>query len=409
MPRVLFERHVGWVFCTLAINSLGGCGVGIVSGDEEAECTTTRCMELGKNCGEMVIDGCGVIRCGDCEAPATCGGGDTPNVCGSEECNPSWECETPLNGNEEDHCGNRRPNPICDPPSPCGNGVKDPGEFCDRQGNVGCNGTTPICRQDCGQCIGPAATLLWDGSFDGDERRTGVHSFVDPDGSYSSYACLPQPDSFAVVEAKTLPGARAGYAGKFHVGVGSAYLCNGNQHNIILSDTPLIPQTYDDVWYGFSMMYDLSWAPAGGPTNHLGFSAGLGEVYLNTPPLYPNTGLNYQAFGSTTAYYLKLNKVFYTADTYTQTPGYWYDYLWHVKWTEGKDGFLDVYIRPPGASEYSLWKSKTNIQTVPTNPFDTYFYGIRVGIYRKADATTAQTLYVMNPKIGRARAAVEFF
>jgi hypothetical protein len=45
-------------------------------------CTPLTCAKVGANCGQ-VADGCGgVLSCGNCIAPQTCGGGGTANVCG---------------------------------------------------------------------------------------------------------------------------------------------------------------------------------------------------------------------------------------------------------------------------------------------------------------------------------------
>ena len=46
-------------------------------------CTPTTCAAAGAGCGSL-SDGCGnTLNCGSCTAPATCGGGGTPNVCGT--------------------------------------------------------------------------------------------------------------------------------------------------------------------------------------------------------------------------------------------------------------------------------------------------------------------------------------
>jgi hypothetical protein len=40
-------------------------------------------MDAGANCGTLA-DGCGgLLNCGACTAPDTCGGGGLANVCGS--------------------------------------------------------------------------------------------------------------------------------------------------------------------------------------------------------------------------------------------------------------------------------------------------------------------------------------
>ncbi len=63
-------------------------------GDSEAGhrpigiCVPRTCIELGANCGPMG-DGCGgLLQCGNCTAPQTCGGGDAGSVCGGGGCTP---------------------------------------------------------------------------------------------------------------------------------------------------------------------------------------------------------------------------------------------------------------------------------------------------------------------------------
>jgi hypothetical protein len=60
----------------------GICGAGIDGGTDG--CTPRTCAELGFECGPAA-DGCGnpiLGGCGTCTAPQTCGGGGQPNVCG---------------------------------------------------------------------------------------------------------------------------------------------------------------------------------------------------------------------------------------------------------------------------------------------------------------------------------------
>lgn len=73
-----------WIFCAATTISLGGC-----SAEVAALCDAARCREQGKNCGGMVVQGCGVVQCGQCLAGETCGGGGTPNVCGVGSCTPT--------------------------------------------------------------------------------------------------------------------------------------------------------------------------------------------------------------------------------------------------------------------------------------------------------------------------------
>jgi hypothetical protein len=52
-------------------------------------CTPKTCTQLGDNCG-TVGDGCGgTLNCGTCSGSQTCGGGGTPNHCGSGSCTPT--------------------------------------------------------------------------------------------------------------------------------------------------------------------------------------------------------------------------------------------------------------------------------------------------------------------------------
>jgi hypothetical protein len=58
------------------------CGGGGVSGQCGGGCTPRTCAQANANCG-LVGDGCGgTIDCGSCSPPDTCGGGGAPNRCG---------------------------------------------------------------------------------------------------------------------------------------------------------------------------------------------------------------------------------------------------------------------------------------------------------------------------------------
>src|SRR5207249_1394842 len=55
-------------------------------------CAPATCAALGASCGQ-VPDGCGgVLWCGECAEPETCGGGGAANACGLGTCAPA-SCE----------------------------------------------------------------------------------------------------------------------------------------------------------------------------------------------------------------------------------------------------------------------------------------------------------------------------
>jgi len=105
--------------CT-APETCGGGGTPNVCGNY---CTRTTCGAVGANCG-IIADGCGgTLDCGDCTAPAVCGGGGTPNICGSPACTPrscadaGAEC-----GAVSDGCGGTISCGSCEAPMVCGGG-----------------------------------------------------------------------------------------------------------------------------------------------------------------------------------------------------------------------------------------------------------------------------------------------
>ncbi len=85
-------------------------------------CQKHTCAGDDAECGS-IPDGCGgTLDCGTCTAPETCGGGGTPNVCGSA-CSPRTCADAGAScGSIDDGCGETRDCGTCAAPETCGGG-----------------------------------------------------------------------------------------------------------------------------------------------------------------------------------------------------------------------------------------------------------------------------------------------
>jgi hypothetical protein len=104
------------------------------------QCVPKTCTELSANCGPMG-DGCGgVIQCGNCQAPETCGGGGKLSNCGgNNSCVPKTCADWGENcGPASDGCGGEIQCGICTAPATCGGG----GTASSCGGTSGCVPTT---------------------------------------------------------------------------------------------------------------------------------------------------------------------------------------------------------------------------------------------------------------------------
>jgi hypothetical protein len=112
----------------LALTALLGAGCSDDSSgtpkQDAAPCVPTTCTAQNKNCGSMP-DGCGgVLTCGDCTTPETCGGGGAANVCGTgATCTPTT-CSTKGKncGGISDDCADVINCGTCQAPQSCGAG-----------------------------------------------------------------------------------------------------------------------------------------------------------------------------------------------------------------------------------------------------------------------------------------------
>ena len=96
------------------------CGGGGVANQCGSSCVPATTCPAGQNCG-TASDGCGgMIACGTCTAPATCGGGGVANQCGSS-CMPLRFCPTGQDcGTAPDGCGGTLDCGACTAPETCG-------------------------------------------------------------------------------------------------------------------------------------------------------------------------------------------------------------------------------------------------------------------------------------------------
>ena len=108
----------------------GGGGVPSRCGGGDT-CVPKTCDDFGpKACGP-IADGCGgLLNCGDCEAPEICGGGGIPSVCGRTElCTPRTCADVGADacGPHGDGCGNLLECGSCTFPEICGGDPARPG------------------------------------------------------------------------------------------------------------------------------------------------------------------------------------------------------------------------------------------------------------------------------------------
>ena len=103
------------------IFDLSAC-VSIGAPPPPATCTPKTCTAIGANCGP-VADGCGgILDCGTCTAPASCGGGGTPNKCGSNCKQTTCGAKGANCGTIADGCGGTLDCGTCASPAACGGG-----------------------------------------------------------------------------------------------------------------------------------------------------------------------------------------------------------------------------------------------------------------------------------------------
>jgi hypothetical protein len=98
---------------------LGSC----IAPDQPPSCSLLTCAAQGLACGPG-SDGCGgLLDCGACDAPETCGGGGVPGACGQPPCAPlSCAAQGLACGPAGDGCGGALDCGACVAPATCGGG-----------------------------------------------------------------------------------------------------------------------------------------------------------------------------------------------------------------------------------------------------------------------------------------------
>jgi hypothetical protein len=92
--------------CPSGMSCGGGGSSGVCGSNDGGVCIPETCMSQGITCGPAG-DGCGgLLACGMCTSPATCGGGGTAGKCGTPMCTPKTCEELGFNcGPAGDGCG----------------------------------------------------------------------------------------------------------------------------------------------------------------------------------------------------------------------------------------------------------------------------------------------------------------
>jgi hypothetical protein len=143
----------------------------------------------------------------------------------------------------------------------------------------------------------------------------------------------------------------------------------------------------NEVWYGYSTYFE-NWAANGGGENVIEWQPS-GSAASSTLSLWTGDGKftivrNPSAQSGKNAYQSGTLK--------TITPNKWYDFVWHIKWSGGSDGLIELWI---DGTLYYRYKGATSTTGIPE---------FRYGINKWAFTTSGRVLYYDNLRIGNASA-----
>jgi hypothetical protein len=156
-------------------------------------------------------------------------------------------------------------------------------------------------------------------------------------------------------------------------------------------------------WYGYSLSLGSDWNLSQIVNNRQYFFFGPGFRYTQTsvngpgsaleadridavPTFYTGSNLS-NTVGATTAGRFKVGSVFTNR---------WMDFVYHIKWSTGSDGFREVWRDGVKVGRYDG----------PTLGTSSAFE-LRTGIYQGTAVNHTRTMYVDNHRVGTSYAAVD--
>lgn len=255
--------------------------------------------------------------------------------------------------------------------------------------------------------------MEFNGSFKSGDVLTGIRG----SGSFGAWpeSCVWEYDRLVSMPATRRPGETMA---RFIIKPGDN-CWTINDRNVIQKTnihTINANETWE-TWAGFSHMLDPTFVISGATWTH---SGGLTLNSMNfaeasTSPIADqvmNTGLalvfvNYNNLNLSVRHMQVMTRII---DNYKV--GIWHDWMYHVKFSRTNNGFLELYHREEGQSNYTMIYSKYNYQTLfdyitnfgkSNDPMYT-----RLILYRELTSTNTQIVYNMAAKIGTTRADVEY-
>jgi hypothetical protein len=232
-------------------------------------------------------------------------------------------------------------------------------------------------------------TLLFDGTIRAGMTRNGLGSGA-TFGPYDAWGCLPRTDSFQLVQTNR------GTTLQVTANPGDACGSNTNDEHILVAKT--VSLSPNEWWMGWSNMLDSSWQ---GQQDWEHFGLLMEDVNIVASALW-NSGLYMEIEGNGTSITVTNNLHYneYVAMNPLQK-GQWNDWMWHVVWSTGSSGLLELYQN--GQLVYSKYGRAT---LNPGNSNQAYM--VRLGMYRGNQSRTTQIFYTQGVKIATTRAEVEY-